>query len=228
MSFQKIKKKLLKWLNIYNPEVLDSFIREELQKLKPGSKIIDVGAGSQRYRKYCQHLQYFSQDFGKARDGIGSETFEYHYGSIDFKGNCWEIDTQGDTFDAVLCTEVLEHVPYPAETIKEISRILKPGGRLILTAPLTSLRHMDPHWYQPGLSDNWYHYFFDKFGIAPIKISSTGCYKTLLMSELMRVISFDRKASIFLLPSLIYMRVFLRRLPGELSGVGYQVVGEKR
>jgi len=42
-------------------------------------------------------------------------------------------------FGAVVCTEVLEHVPNPAVAIKEIRRVLRPGGVLIGSVPARSL-----------------------------------------------------------------------------------------
>ena len=39
------------------------------------------------------------------------------------------------TFDCVVCMEVMEHVTSPYDAMKELARVLKPGGRLILSTP---------------------------------------------------------------------------------------------
>ncbi|MGE3818369.1 MAG: class I SAM-dependent methyltransferase [Isosphaeraceae bacterium] len=52
------------------------------------------------------------------------------------------------TFDTVLCTELLEHVPLPVVSVKELGRVLRPGGRLILSAPFLYWRHEAPRDHQ--------------------------------------------------------------------------------
>jgi ubiquinone/menaquinone biosynthesis C-methylase UbiE len=42
------------------------------------------------------------------------------------------------TFSTVVCTEVLEHVPYPARALSEIRRVLRPGGVLVGSVPARS------------------------------------------------------------------------------------------
>jgi len=49
------------------------------------------------------------------------------------------------TFDHVLCTEVLEHVPVPVEFLAELGRVLRPGGTLLLTVPWSARVHHVPH-----------------------------------------------------------------------------------
>jgi SAM-dependent methyltransferase len=51
----------------------------------------------------------------------------------------------GDVFDTVASTEVLEHVPDPLLALREMRRVLKPGGFLILTAPMYWPRHDLPY-----------------------------------------------------------------------------------
>ena len=124
-----------------NQNIRDEFITNELKNLHDGLSILDAGSGSQRYKKYCGHLKYFSNDTGKYTldekknlfsDGINT-LGDYEYGKIDYKSNVWEIDEKSEKFDVILCTEVFEHIPYPDKALIEFNRLLKKGGKLILT-----------------------------------------------------------------------------------------------
>jgi SAM-dependent methyltransferase len=50
-------------------------------------------------------------------------------------------------FDSALCTEVLEHVPSPERALRELRRVLKCGGQLLITAPMTWGLHYEPFDY---------------------------------------------------------------------------------
>src|SRR5437667_9735527 len=50
-------------------------------------------------------------------------------------------------FDAVICAEVLEHVPDPQRLFSEVHRVLRPGGHLVLTTPQPWGLHEEPHDY---------------------------------------------------------------------------------
>ncbi|MBX3017640.1 MAG: class I SAM-dependent methyltransferase [Bdellovibrionaceae bacterium] len=51
------------------------------------------------------------------------------------------------SYDFVICSEVLEHVPDTETFIAEIFRVLKPGGRAIFTVPWSARYHFIPHDY---------------------------------------------------------------------------------
>jgi len=53
-----------------------------------------------------------------------------------------------NVFNCVKCTELLEHVENPDRVIKEITRVLKPSGNLILSMPFNFGIHADPHDFQ--------------------------------------------------------------------------------
>src|ERR1700730_3764704 len=54
---------------------------------------------------------------------------------------------ESDSFDTVLLTDVLEHIPEPMNLMCEIARILRPGGKLILGVPFLYWLHEIPHDY---------------------------------------------------------------------------------
>lgn len=220
---------LKKLSNIYTGEEIDIFVKEEVLKIQNGCSIIDIGAGSQQYRKYCQHLVYKSQDFGGSTFGLGEERKHYNYGPIDYLGNAWSINVPDSFFDAGLCTEVLEHLPYPHETIREISRILKPGGKLILTVPLSSIRHFDPHWYTPGFSNNWFEFFFEKYGFNIERAKVIGDYNRYMYCEIYRTMRSNFLYFLLLMPAFFAYRFLNNKNMGDrMTAIGYQYVVIKR
>jgi SAM-dependent methyltransferase len=136
-----------------------AWIESVLTSIPSGKSILDVGCGTQQYRRYCSHLRYLSQDFGRY-DGVGDnkglQRGDWMYGKLDYVGNAWDIDEKDCSFDVILCTEVIEHLYYPNETITELTRILAPNGILILTAPVCSIPHFSPYYYYNGFSEYYY------------------------------------------------------------------------
>jgi SAM-dependent methyltransferase len=63
------------------------------------------------------------------------------------------IAVPADSFDIVLMTEVLEHLERPEVAIKECCRVLKRGGKLIMTIPFLYPVHADPHDFQRWTSE---------------------------------------------------------------------------
>lgn len=52
-----------------------------------------------------------------------------------------------NSYDSAICLEVLEHIPYPLKAIREIYRILKPGGIFLFSVPYLCRIHDQPHDY---------------------------------------------------------------------------------
>lgn len=57
-----------------------------------------------------------------------------------FMASAHHIPVTEGIFDCVVCTEVIEHIPYPERVISEIARVLKPGGIFVLTFPNERIR----------------------------------------------------------------------------------------
>lgn len=114
------------------------FIKENAEKIKKGEKMIDIGAGELKYKKYFEHCDYKSQDLC-----VGDDDWDFSH--IDIKSSAYEIPEEDSSFDYVLCTQVLEHLEFPDRAFSEFSRLLKTGGKLIMTAPLGFGEHQMPH-----------------------------------------------------------------------------------
>ena len=109
----------------------DLWIERTLGQITKGSKILDAGAGELQYKKYCQHLEYVSQDFGQY-DGKGNseglQTEKWDNTKLDIFSDITNIPVTDSSFDTIMCIEVFEHIPEPINSIKEFSRIIKQGG----------------------------------------------------------------------------------------------------
>lgn len=68
------------------------------------------------------------------------------------------------SFDTVLNIQVLEHVPEPLAMVREIGRVLRPGGRAIFLIPQTSTTHLAPHYYG-NFSRFWIDHALDAAGL---------------------------------------------------------------
>jgi len=118
-----------------------AWLRQILATLPKGARLLDAGAGEQKNRQYCGHLNYVSQDFCKYQ-GVGGgapdeglQSNGWNTRGIDLVSDITAVPAPDASFDAILCSEVLEHVPDPTRALDEFSRLLKPGGKLILAAP---------------------------------------------------------------------------------------------
>jgi SAM-dependent methyltransferase len=169
----------------FNQIARDRWVADRAAEVKPGSKIIDVGAGTCLYRNLFFHCDYTSHDFQNYEGYRNNQ--EGKYGQIDIQSDITSIPVSDSSFDIVLCTEVLEHVPDPIAAIKEMVRITKPGGRLLITAPLGSGLHLLPFHYYGGFSPEWYRKFLSEFGCDVILIAPNGGFFKLLAQECARI-----------------------------------------
>jgi SAM-dependent methyltransferase len=128
-------------------------IEAEIAKLAPGSRVLEYGCG-------CGHvlaplaikfplINFAGYDYSPsavdvinkgALDNTIPNLLAYH-----------SLDGRGSDFDAVICSEVLEHTIRPWETLAEAEKLAKPGGAMILTVPFGAwepLMYMKKgHWH---------------------------------------------------------------------------------
>lgn len=172
------------------------WLRQKLAAIPPGSRILDAGAGELKNKQFCVHLRYVSQDFCQY-DGKG-DTAGLHPGAwdtsrIDLVCDITAISEPDGSFDAILCSEVLEHIPEPTRALDEFARLLRPGGVLILTAPFASLVHMAPYHYVTGFSRYWYEEHLPRRGFRIQELTPNGDWFAYLEQELERLGSMARR-----------------------------------
>jgi ubiquinone/menaquinone biosynthesis C-methylase UbiE len=194
-----------------------AWVKTELEALPRGTRLLDAGAGPQQYRKFCQHLQYVSQDFGQYNgkgDQCGLQAGSWSYLGIDIVCDITNIPEADASFDAILCTEVFEHISDPLEALDEFRRLLKPGGALILTAPFASLVHFAPYYFSSGFSRYWYQHHLAQRGFELVKLEENGDWYEFLSQEIARLPAMlarrSKLVSIAFMPVTLLMLVVAR------------------
>lgn len=168
----------------FNQRQRNRWVAEKASSVSAGSKVMDVGAGTCLYKPFFSHCSYVAQDFQQyegVKSGGGTA-----YGQIDITSDITDIPVADGSFDLVLCTEVLEHVPEPVKALEELARILAPGGRLLLTAPLGSGLHQMPFHYYGGYTPEWYKLFLPRFGLQIVEMKPNGGFFSHLAQECAR------------------------------------------
>jgi ubiquinone/menaquinone biosynthesis C-methylase UbiE len=172
-----------------NQETREVWLEQTLAKVPPGSRILDAGAGERHYAKFCHHLKYVSQDFAQYNglgDGTGLQMGSWDQIKLDIVSDITQIPEPAGAFDAVMCIEVLEHLPSPVEALRELTRLLRKGGMLIVTAPFCSLTHFAPFFYQTGYSRYFFEYWLPQLGCQIVDIQWNGNYFEFMAQELRR------------------------------------------
>jgi SAM-dependent methyltransferase len=102
-------------------------------------RLLDVGCGTKPYKSLFKVESYIGLDIDTP------ETRENKIADDFYDGAIFPYPT--NSFDSAICNQVLEHVFNPEQFIREINRVLRPGGRLLLTIPFVWDEHEQPHDY---------------------------------------------------------------------------------
>lgn len=102
-------------------------------KALPSGKLLDVGCGDGRFLAQMRALGW--QVMGVEPDAEAAAIARARFGVDVTCGSLEDAAFPDSTFDAITMKHVIEHVPYPVQTLEECRRILKPGGRLVVMTP---------------------------------------------------------------------------------------------
>jgi 2-polyprenyl-3-methyl-5-hydroxy-6-metoxy-1,4-benzoquinol methylase len=148
---------------------VNDWLKHSLQKQASAKKtlrFLDVGCGNGRYLQQLHRMGFAKhQLFGVEMDEgaiarLNQAGFQGYYGRIEAVAS----ELPENSFDLIVMLQVIEHVAQPAQIVQILTKLLRPGGRLILETP--NLEGWDARLFQSGFWGG-YHFprhwhFFDR------------------------------------------------------------------
>jgi SAM-dependent methyltransferase len=212
-----------RWVQHFEASIEDA-VAKLAQSLDPGARVLDAGAGEGNYKRYFSKQRYCGLDLG-----VGDQKWDYT--RLDVVGDLARIPFEAGTFDAAINIVTLEHVTEPARVVCEIARVLKPGGRLLLIAPLEWEEHQQPHDYYRYTRYGLEH-LLKQAGFAEIVIEPVGGFFRLLSRRLFNALQFFPGplmivAAIFFVPPALFLPLLDRMDRRRNFTLGYICVARK-
>jgi SAM-dependent methyltransferase len=128
-------------------------------------RLLDIGCGLKPYARLV--APYITEHVGVDHPGS-----PHALTSVDVLADAYEIPLESASFDTILMSEVLEHLERPTDALTECHRLLRPGGKLILSTPFIWTLHEEPrdfYRYSPyGLRYLAERAGFDVVAVTPL------------------------------------------------------------
>lgn len=141
-------------------------IKQSVPKLNKG-RFLDVGCGMKPYEGIFSSMatEYIGIDHPVTKHGSYRDLTK-----ADIFSDKDDLPFENASFDTVICTQVFEHLPNPHYKALEISRVLKPGGKVLISVPFAWPLHESP-----------YDFFrYTQYGLQAI-LKSAGCRQIFYM-----------------------------------------------
>ncbi|MCP3916593.1 MAG: SAM-dependent methyltransferase [bacterium] len=236
-----------------NPYWLDwSHLRQSVERLAPHASgvLLDVGVSERPYGELFEPhvtryvgLEYPPSILDKQPDLWN--ILDRAKRSVDVFGDGNELPFLSGSFDTVMCTEVLEHLPQPDRVLAEMSRVLRPGGKMLATVPFSQPLHELPSDYY-RFTPSSLEYLVRGVGLVPETIEPRGNFASaqgaMLSQFFLRALGakkrqsdgsviLSRWRSTLLLPFLAMIQVFFHwasKVSNDTTVCqGYSVVARK-
>ncbi len=121
---------------------------DDLQRHQPSGRLLDVGCGAGFFLDAARQRGY--EIAGVDLSPVPARYVQSQLGLNVSVGSLYEYAAPSMSFDAVTIFQTIEHDPHPAELCKELLRVLRPGGVLMVTTPAADgfvARAMGKRWF---------------------------------------------------------------------------------
>jgi SAM-dependent methyltransferase len=175
-------------MNMQNPGLwyslrryyVDEFYSRRARELAPGSLVLDLGGKKIRKRgrfdidRYGLNVVYLNLSRATRPDVLADVS---------------ALPLQNERFDAIICSELLEHVSDPIPVLQESYRLLRKGGELLICVPFLFRIHADPLDYA-RYTDFYWNENLAKIGYNTVKIEKQGFFWSVLV-DMLREMAFQ-------------------------------------
>ena len=121
----------------------------ERLRVKPGDRLLDAGCGEGRhcFGALERGARVVGIDLDPEPLRFASKPLRNRAGELDslgemIHGNTFTLPFRSETFDKVICSEVMEHVHDYRAAARELSRVTKPGGLVAVTNQTATIEHL--------------------------------------------------------------------------------------
>lgn len=136
---------------------------------KLNGRLLDFGCGSKPYKKIFENAnEYIGVD-------VENEGHNHETEDIDFYYDGMTLPFKAAEFDSILCSEVLEHVPDIDLTLRELNRVLVPGGKILITVPFVWPEHELPYDFR-RYTVNGLSLILEKYGFKIQEVVTSGSF----------------------------------------------------
>jgi len=150
---------------------VDAFFHHHAAKFTSGARVLDLG-GTRTGKRGAFNLE--SYDLAIVYANLGTEK------QPDVQADAARLPFAPQSFDIVICGELLEHVPNPAFVLTQAWTVLKPGGSLLLSVPFLYHIHGDPYDYGRYTDQYWQEQLIAT-GFTDIRIDRHGLFFSVLL-----------------------------------------------
>ena len=172
MNLRSIYRRLFFTANTIRYRVEWPRIEEAFRRMPAFDMLFDGGAGSGEFARramkggFCRRvtaLEFDAHNFATLEDNLGREA-----GTRLIRGSLLEVPVEDGVADAVLCTQVLEHIAEHEKAASELARVLKPGGHAVITVPRPPEPFSTDDHKREGYTEEELAALFAPFGFEPL------------------------------------------------------------